>query len=199
LSGHRELAAAVVGAVFAGGVALIAGGQTWAAVTLDRPAPLPPVDAAVSGSDVMPLVTAMGLVLLASAVALFAVRGAGRIAVGVLVVLAGGLLVWVGVAALTGGLDEATANVLGIGQGPAVVDVDTVTVWPTVVVVAGVVGVALGVFVAVRGRSWPAMGRRYERPGRAVGSPARAVVARSDEELAQDAWKALDRGDDPTA
>jgi uncharacterized membrane protein (TIGR02234 family) len=197
VTSRRELTAAVVGAVFAGGVALVAGGQTWAAVTHDRPAPLPPVDAVVSGSDVVPLVTAMGLVLLAAAVALFAVRAAARVAVGVLIALSGGALVWAGVTALTGGLDEATANVLGIGQGSAVVD--TFAVWPTVVVVAGVLGVAAGALVVVRGRGWPAMGRRYERPAGASEVAARPAAARSDEDRAQEAWKALDRGEDPTA
>ena len=41
------------------------------------------------------------------------------------------------------------------------------------------------------------MGRRYERPGAA----ARAAAARrpeTDEDRAQAAWKALDRGEDPT-
>jgi uncharacterized membrane protein (TIGR02234 family) len=192
---RRELTVAVVGAVFAGGVSLSAGGQTWARVAHDRPAPLPPVHAAVSGSDVMPLVATMGLVLLASAVALFATRGGARLAVGLLIALAGVALAWTGLAALTGALDEATANVLGIGQGPAAVEVEYVTTWPTVVVIAGVVAVAVGAFVVVRGKAWPAMGRRYERPV----ARAQATVHRSDEDRAQDAWKALDRGEDPTA
>jgi uncharacterized membrane protein (TIGR02234 family) len=198
-SARRELTAAVIGAVFAGGVALSAGGQTWARVAHDRPSPLPPVDGAVSGSDVIPLITAMGLVLLASAVALFAVRGGGRLVVGLLIVLAGALLAWVGVWARTGRLDEATANVLGIGQGPAVVEVEMSSVWPTVVVIAGVLGVAVGVFVVVRGRGWPTMGRRYERSADAVRSSARPAAPRTDDDRAQDAWKALDRGEDPTA
>jgi hypothetical protein len=44
------------------------------------------------------------------------------------------------------------------------------------------------------------MGRRYERDGAVPPSaaPARTDEARTDEERAQAAWRALDRGEDPT-
>ena len=41
------------------------------------------------------------------------------------------------------------------------------------------------------------MGRRYERAGADGGAPA-GGAERTDEDRAQDAWKALDRGEDPT-
>ena len=79
--------------------------------------------------------------------------------------------------------------------------------------VAGVLGAATGLLVVLRGRSWPGMGRRYERgtgapaPGApapdtlAPDTPAAATPVRTetDEDRAQSAWKALDRGEDPTA
>ena len=80
--GRRELTAAVLGAVVAGALALVAGGQAWAQVSAERGAPLPPVSGALTGSDAAPLVPATGLVLLAAAVALLAVRGIVRTAVG---------------------------------------------------------------------------------------------------------------------
>jgi uncharacterized membrane protein (TIGR02234 family) len=61
-------------------------------------------------------------------------------------------------------------------------------------VVAGLLGVAAGLLVVVRGRRWPGMGRRYERADAAAPRP----VVRTDEERAQAAWQALDRGEDPT-
>ena len=76
-TGRRELTLAVVGSAVAGGLALVAGGQDWGRVTAERGAPLPPVQVALTGSDAAPLVPAAGLVLLAAAVALLAVRGAG--------------------------------------------------------------------------------------------------------------------------
>jgi uncharacterized membrane protein (TIGR02234 family) len=192
VSGRRELATAVAAAVVAGGLALSSSGQAWARVTHDRPAPLPPIDAVLTGSQAAPLVPAAGLVLLAAAVAVFAVRGAGRVLVGLLMAVAGGVLMWSGVRALGGSLLAASTDVPGIGQGGGPVMVDVSGVWPVLVVVAGLLGVAAGALAVVRGRGWPAMGRRYER------GPAEAAPPRTDEDRAQAAWRALDRGEDPT-
>ncbi|UOY02846.1 Trp biosynthesis-associated membrane protein [Blastococcus sp. PRF04-17] len=106
----------------------------------------------------------------------------------------GGALAWSGGHALGGGLDERAAMLAGIGWG-RVVDLATVPSWPTLAVGAGVLAVGAGVLVVLRGRRWPAMGRRYERTPAGAPAPAR----RSDEDRAQDAWQALDRGEDPTA
>ena len=114
MTARKELTTAVLGAVLAGALALIAGGQSWASVTAERRAPLPPVSAALSGADAAPLVPAAGLVLLAATVALLAVRGAARVVVGLLAAVAGGALVWSGVRALTGGLDDAAADLPGL-------------------------------------------------------------------------------------
>jgi uncharacterized membrane protein (TIGR02234 family) len=183
---RRELTAAVVGAAAAGGLALVAGGQSWAQVTVERAAPLPPVESALPGADAAPLVPAAGLVLLAAAVALLAVRRAARVAVGLLVAVAGGVLAWSGLRVLVSGVDVA---------GGRSAEVDVAAVWPVLAVAAGVLGIAVGGLAVLRGRGWPAMGRRYERPG----ATSTTTAPRTDEERAQDAWKALDRGEDPTA
>jgi uncharacterized membrane protein (TIGR02234 family) len=193
-AGRRELTAAVLGAVGAGALALVAGGQAWAQVIAQREPPLPPVTGVLSGSGAAPLVPAAGLVLLAAAVALLAVRGAGRVVVGLLMAVAGGVLAWSGVRALTGGLAAAAAHEFSRRGAPTV---DVSAAWPVLAVLAGVLGVAAGLLTVVRGRGWPAMGRRYERPG----GPVPAAVQRrplTDEDRAQAAWKALDRGEDPT-
>jgi uncharacterized membrane protein (TIGR02234 family) len=145
----------------------------------------------------------MGLVLLAAAVALLAVRSLGRVVVGLLMAVAGGVLAWSGVRAPTGTLDAAVA---GIPAGGTTTDVTAV--WPVLAAVAGVLGAAIGLLVVLRGRTWPGMGRRYERgtgaaaidttatDTTAADTPARTET---DEDRAQSAWKALDRGEDPTA
>jgi len=148
--------------------------------------------AVLTGSQAAPLVPAAGLVLLAAAVAIFAVRAAGRVLVGLLMAVAGGVLMWSGVRAFGGGLLEASTNVPGVGQGGGQVSVDVSAVWPVLAVIAGLLGVAAGAFAVVRGRGWPGMGRRYER------EPGAAAPPRTDEDRAQAAWKALDRGEDPT-
>jgi uncharacterized membrane protein (TIGR02234 family) len=177
--------------VVAGGLALSAGGQAWATVVVARREPLPPAIGVVEGVDAAPLVPAAGLVLLAAAVALLAVRGRGRVAVGVLMALSGIALVVAGVRAIAGGLDDAASSV-GLDTGDRAVDI-TVG-WPLLTAVAGVLGLLAGLLVVARGRSWPGMSRRYER----AAAPATAPAPRTDEERAQLAWKALDRGEDPT-
>jgi uncharacterized membrane protein (TIGR02234 family) len=195
---RRELGAAVLGAVGAGALALITGGQAWARVTAEREPPLPPVSGVLSGADAAPLVPAAGLVLLAAAVALLAVRGPGRAVVGLLMAAAGGVLAWSGVRALAGGLSAATADLPGIGRAGGRVTVDLSAAWPVLAVAAGLLGIGAGLLAVLRGRRWPAMGRRYERAGSPTAAPAAARRPESDEDRAQAAWKALDRGDDPT-
>ncbi|RBY79171.1 TIGR02234 family membrane protein [Blastococcus sp. TF02-09] len=195
-NGRRELTTAVLGAVLAGALALIAGGQAWATVTAQRSAPLPPVSAQLSGADAAPLVPAAGLVLLAAAVALLAVRGAGRAVVGLLAVVAGGALAWSGLRALAGGLDDAGGDLPGLAGGTVSgTSADVSATWPVLALLAGLVAVVTGALAVLRGRTWPAMGRRYERTDAAAPAPARP---RTDEDRAVDAWKALDRGEDPT-
>jgi len=198
--GRRELTTAVLGAVLAGALALIAGGQSWATVTAERRAPLPPVSAGLSGAEAAPLVPAAGLVLLAAAVALLAVRGVGRAVVGLLAVAAGGALAWSGLRAVTGGLDEAGSDLPGLAGGTVSgTAADVSATWPVLAVLAGLVAVVAGALVVLRGRSWPAMGRRYERTDATSPAPAGALARlRTDEDRAVDAWKALDRGEDPT-
>jgi uncharacterized membrane protein (TIGR02234 family) len=186
-SARRELTLAVVGTAAAGALALIAGGQTWARVVAERPAPLPPVESTLSGAEAVPLVPAAGLVLLAAAVALLAVRGVARVAVGLLAAVAGGVLIRSGLRASAGRLDTGDVRVS---------EIDVAAAWPLLAVGAGAFAVAAAGLVVLRGRSWPGMGRRYERTGGEAKVAARPD--RTDEDRTQDAWKALDRGEDPT-
>ncbi|MGY1724238.1 Trp biosynthesis-associated membrane protein [Blastococcus sp. SYSU DS0533] len=189
---RRELTTALAGAALAGALALSAASQGWAEVTAERRPPLPPVSGALTGGAAAPLVTAAGLVLLAAAVALLAVRGAGRRAVGLLVAACGGALVWSGARVLAGGVADAAADLPGVsGTSVTATTVEVAAVWPGLTVAAGVLAVLAGLLVVVRGAAWPAMGRRYERA-------AGAAPPRSAEDRADDAWKALDRGEDPT-
>jgi uncharacterized membrane protein (TIGR02234 family) len=186
----------------AGGLALSASSQPWARVTITRQAPLPPTSEVLTGSQAAPLVAACGLLLLAAAVAVIAVRGPGRFAVGLLVAAAGGVLAWSGLRGVTGRLARDAGDVgAAVGLGRADVTSDPVAGWAAVALVAGVLGVLAGALVVLRGRGWPGMGRRYERAGTTAqqpSTPARAPRPVTDEDRHQAAWKALDRGDDPT-
>jgi uncharacterized membrane protein (TIGR02234 family) len=93
---RRELTGAVLGCAAAGALALSAASQQWLDVTITREPPLPPATDALTGSQAAALVPACGLLLLAAAVAVIAVRGLGRAAIGLAVAAAGGVLGWSG-------------------------------------------------------------------------------------------------------
>jgi uncharacterized membrane protein (TIGR02234 family) len=155
----------------------------------------PPVTELLTGSELAPLVPAGGLVLLAAAVALVAVRGAGRVLVGLLAAVAGGALGWSGLRTLLTDADVTAAGVVGSGTPGSTLTAEVSAAWPVLVLVAGLLAVAAGLLTVLRGSSWPGMGRRYERPAAATAAPVRR---RTDEDRALDAWRALDRGEDPT-
>ena len=203
-SARRELTVAVLACAAAGGLALTSSSSPWADVTITRQPPLPPTVEALTGGQAAPLLGACGLLLLAAALAVIAVRGAGRVVVGLLVALAGGVLAWSGLHGLTGRLGVDLADVTGtVALDGAQVTTDAAVTWPLLALLAGLLGVLAGALVVVRGRHWPGMSRRYERTPVAAGGapaapPARRARPETPEDRHQSAWKALDRGDDPT-
>ena len=201
---RRELTVAVLACAAAGGLALTSSSSPWADVTITRQPPLPPTAEVLTGGQAAPLVGACGLLLLAAALAVIAVRGAGRIVVGLLVAVAGGVLAWSGLRGLTGQLGVDVADLTSsVGLDDARVSTDATVTWPLLALLAGLLGVLAGALVVVRGRRWPGMGRRYERTTVPAGAapaaaPARKARPETPEDRHQAAWKALDRGDDPT-
>jgi uncharacterized membrane protein (TIGR02234 family) len=188
---RRQLTAAVVGAALAGGLALFSSGQHWAEVTAVRRPPLPPVSGVLTGGDAAPLVPATGLLLLAAGLALVAVRGWARPVLGVVLAAAGAALGWAALRPLTGHVDASAAHLPALADGTRV---DVAAGWPVAVLIAALLAVAVGALVVLRGKGWHGMGRRYER-----GTAAAAARPATDDERRQDAWRALDRGEDPTA
>jgi len=125
----------------------------------------------------------------------FATRRIGRYAVAGLLTLSG-----IGAAATAlarrgdhGALDSAAATATGLTRATAVHT--SVTGWPLVAVAGGLLLVAAGLLALRHGQRWPAMSSRYD-----LGDgPARTrTPAPVDPDRAEDLWKALDRGEDPT-
>ena len=197
MTARRELVAALVAAALGAALTLLAGGQAWAEITARRQPPLPPVTAAVTGGEAAPLAPAAALVLIAAAGALLAVRGTGRVVVGLLMVLAGVGIAWSSGRVL-GGADVVSDRLRSFGVPASALTSDLAATWPVLAVVGGGLGIAAGLLAVVRGRRWPAMGRRYERSDGTAPGAARPVPAATDEQRAQSAWTALDRGEDPT-
>jgi uncharacterized membrane protein (TIGR02234 family) len=178
----------VVGAA----VVLAAGSRTWQHASTGFGDTTMRVD--VSGRTVSGLPGSLALVGLAALLAVFAVRGAGRMVVAGLLTLCG---VGVVAAALlatgdTAALAEAAANATGLTRAP--VEGRTTTAWPMVSAAGGALLFAAGLVALVRSRAWPGMSGRYDRDG--AGPASRP--ASQDPDRPEDLWKALDRGEDPT-
>ncbi len=176
----------VLGAV----LVLTASGRTWVSGQVSGQQ----LSVSAGGGEVSGLPSALALVGLASAVAVFAVRGLARVLVGALVALAGfGVAVSCALGAGdTAAVDAVAARKLALVGTTA--EHITHTLWPWVGLVGGLLLAAAGLLTALRGRGWPAMGTRYDAPVAAKARPSAAAPS-----APADLWKALDRGEDPTA
>ncbi|WP_202238455.1 TIGR02234 family membrane protein [Actinacidiphila reveromycinica] len=189
---YRALAVALGCGVVGASLVLLAAGKTWARGTASSAGHAMPVHA--GGSQMTALPGALALVGLASLVAIFAVRRIGRYTVAALLALSG-----LGAAATAlarrgdhGALDAAAATATSLTHATAAHT--STTGWPYVSVAGGLLLLIAGLTALRYGSRWPAMSSRYDRPtGRAAAPPA------IDPDRPEDLWKALDRGEDPTA
>ncbi|MFC1416879.1 TIGR02234 family membrane protein [Streptacidiphilus cavernicola] len=195
--GMRSLAAMLLCSVAGATVVLVAAGQTWAHGSAAFQSSLLKVSA--TGSETSGLPGALALVGLASAVAVFAVRGPARKLLGLLLALAGAGTVASALASATatGALDERAARAIGLTRATATGVGHTG--WPWAAALGGVLLLLAGLLVVARGRDWPGMSSRYDAPGAAgTPAPARRRAAAPGPETPADLWKAMDRGEDPT-
>ena len=190
---HQALAVALGVGVIGSSLVLLAAGKTWARGTAGGAGQQLAVHA--SGSQTTALPGALALVGLASLVAVFAVRRVGRYTVAALLALSGLGAAGTALArrADQGALNSAAATATGLTHATA--SHTGSTGWPLVSVVGGVLLLIAGLLALRYGQRWPAMSSRYDRgDGRArVRTPAPV-----DPDRAEDLWKALDRGEDPT-
>ncbi|WP_327676308.1 TIGR02234 family membrane protein [Kitasatospora sp. NBC_00458] len=187
--GRRTLGLMLLLTALGAVLVLTAAGRVWAEGLAGT------LEVSVTGGRISELPAGLALVALAAAVAVFAVRGAGRLAVGALTLLAG-----LGAAAAaaagagdTAALDGEAARKLAL-TGSTATGVGH-TGWPWVALVGGLLLALAGLLTVRFGRGWPAMGSRYEAPTGKAPVRRKAAAAESPADL----WKALDRGEDPTA
>lgn len=190
--GRRSVAVALLLGTLGATVVLLASGRTWARGTTALGGDSLALTA--DGQAVTGLPAALAIVGLAALVAVFAVRGKGRLLVSGLLALSGLGAALTAVFAADGrrALDaeaarttaDTAARVAGLTQ----------TAWPYVTAVGAALILIAGLLALRFGRSWPAMGGRYERDGSPRARRAPAV----DPDRPEDLWKALDRGEDPT-
>jgi uncharacterized membrane protein (TIGR02234 family) len=202
-SGRGALTATLLLSLVGATLLLVAAGQTWVSGKVQAQGAIRTVTA--HGSEVSGVPGAMALVALASVVAVFAVRGNARRVLGGLVALAGAGAVFAATAALgseSGALDDKAARSVGLADVTA--GSVTHSAWPWLAALGGVLVVAAGVLTVLRGAAWPGMSARYDAPAgkRSAAGPRRAAAAASapaGQPTPADLWKALDRGEDPTA
>jgi uncharacterized membrane protein (TIGR02234 family) len=176
--------------VIGGGLVAVAAAKPWATARVGGQG-LPSLPVSVDGADAVPLVAALGLVLLAGAVSLAATRNQGRRLAGLLLVVAAVVVGWQTVTAgpaISDALREQTVGSVGSGDLP---DANG-TAWRWLTLVGAGLSLAAGVAAVSKGPDWPAMGSRYDVP-----TTARGTSALGEQEDA-DLWRAIDEGEDPT-
>ncbi len=193
--GRGSLVAALLLGGAGAAVTLLGDGRTWATGSAPAAGALLPVH--VSGGDVTALPDALALVGLAALVAVFAVRGAGRAVVCALLALTGAGTVWT---SATGAFDVGALNAAAArASGLTATTVRHIghTSWPWITALGGLLLFAAGLLALRCSHSWPAMSSRYERDG--SPRPRRTPRNPPDPDHPAELWKALDRGEDPTA
>lgn len=180
-----------------GGLALLISTRHWQSLRVPRTRPLADRTFPLTGRTLDNAPTALALVALAGVVAVIAVRGWARRAVGVVLVAAGAVLAWrsldlTGAVSVSRALGVAPRSGEGVPSGFA--HVTSTAVWAELSAVCGLLVVAAGALVAVRGHRWAGLSARYESPARAPDDDE-TTRARRDASW----WQSLDRGDDPTA
>lgn len=194
----RTVAVALPCGALGSSLVLLAAGKTWARGTAAFGQGRLPVHA--TGSQTTALPGALALVGLAALVAVFAVRRFGRYAVAGLLTLSGLGVVVTALArrTATGALNDAAATATGLTHATA--SHTGTTSWPLVSVAGGLLLLIAGLLALRYGQAWPAMSSRYDRPGgrSASRNGPRAAPVPVDPDRAEDLWKALDRGEDPT-
>jgi uncharacterized membrane protein (TIGR02234 family) len=199
---RAEYAAALVLQLAGGGFALLLATRSWQTVHTPRERPLADDVLQLSGRTIDAAPTALALVALAGVVAVVATRGVLRRAVGVVLVVTGGLLIWRAASGLsavsaTRARDLVRSHHSGVGVDAASAPhVAVHAQWAVLTLACGVLVALAGALVAARGARWSALSAKYEAPRPALS--ARDLAAqrqRADASM----WKALDAGDDPTA
>jgi uncharacterized membrane protein (TIGR02234 family) len=147
----------------------------------------------VSGSDAQPLVSALAVVVVAAALAILAAGPRMRRVIGALTSVVSVVAIVLVPRSGTSGLDDAVRSAAEKSPaytGPASLGDISYASWPLLAIFAFVVAAVLGVVTIRFAGAWPTMSSRYDAP-----SARRPAAGASDTDM----WKAMDRGDDPTA
>lgn len=189
MTSGRERGLAALLCAAGAGLTLLAAGRPWA--TVKAKDSITPFSQDLTGHALGGTAGALAWAGLAGLAALFATSGRVRAAVGVLIALFGTGIGYASVAAVRRShIVDVAGDKSALLRLVARPDVDTGPWW-AVSLAGGVLLVAAGVMVVLRGARWPGMSARYER------RPAAKAVGPDDDP--SKLWKSLDQGEDPTA
>ena len=180
----RPLLVAVLGCALSGAMLLVAAGRTWGASSVQANGSARQ-HVSVTGHAVAASLPALGIALLALAVAMLAATGVMRRIAALLVVVVGGSAIAASVRA-HGDVGSALAARVFAARVSSVGG--TRSVWWLVAAVAGAVAVLAGALVVVTGGRTAGLDARYDAPA-AASEPS--VPAADD-------WDAIEQGQDPT-
>ncbi len=192
MNARRLYAPVVLATLAAGGLAFFAAGRTWAEAKV-RAEGLASADVAVSGADAQPLVSALAVVIVTAGLAILAAGPRMRRVVGVLTIVVSAGAIALVPRAGSSTLDDAVRSAAEKSPaytGPSSLGDVSYGPWYLLAIVAFALAVVLGVAMVRFAAQWPTMGSRYDAP-----SARRPERGTSDSDM----WKAMDRGDDPTA
>jgi uncharacterized membrane protein (TIGR02234 family) len=190
VSGGRLKLISLVGIAVLAALIFATWSQTWFTLTVqDKPFP-------VSGQVAGGALSALALASLALIAALAIAGRFFRPVLGVLLALLGVCVIAVSafaignpVVAATPAIMKAT-GVAGTRSIEQLVTAASMSAWPVVAIVLGVLMTLLGVAIAPTARSWPDSGRKYSRSRMTAADPATQDPVEE--------WDALSEGDDPT-
>jgi uncharacterized membrane protein (TIGR02234 family) len=190
-----QLLLALCCCLLGGAVTLVGVGRAWVqgrAVQGSLQVPL-----RVAGSSLAPAVSALAVAGLAGGLAMLAVRGRVRAALGACLLTCGSVGAAVTAAQARPGPSTLAEHAgAALGSASASAERMTGTWWPWVSLVGSLLYAGGGGLAAARGARWPGMSARYTTVPATVGGPGPAAPPVPDQAL--DQWRALDRGEDPT-
>ena len=206
MSGRRLKYSAILGIVLLAALELTASTQPWATLVL-TPGVGDGRALSVVGTVAAPALSALALAGLALAAALAIAGPAFRIVLGLLQIVLGGSVVLAASTALAdpvraGSSLVTDATAIAGRESVAALVASSVTAWPVVALVAGVLTAVIGVLVLVTVRRWPgAKKKRVSRFEPADGYGHGATTVRTDDGDIDPvvSWDELSRGDDPTS
>jgi hypothetical protein len=165
----------------------LAASRPWLVLHAVRIQPFTALTAHVPGRVVFAATSGFAVVILLGALVLVVAGRITRLCVGVLVIAVSVAGAWFATRGFTMPAQARLTDLLGgsARTGGVVVTAHREPAWPAIGLVGSILSMVSGVFAALRCRHWSTgLGRRYDAP----------AVART----AEDPWRTLDRGGDPT-